>query len=263
MTERVIARRDVVASDPAYRTAIAELPLSARESAQILGAVVVLAGLAGWADAVQRAADGGAEAVVVIDPAPTPSATLRVLLDTVSIPVVVQRPLLRTDAARAAVAARAGMAPRLLAVDGSSPRSRMFEVVRDAAGWLRVLGGEPLALREADGPLALLETPSGIAATLSVVTAEGSGRGWLRVQALGEITTEVEAVDATARVVTLSRDGQTVAPMTYESAERLALRRALETLSEPVVPRDLEELLADSELARALLLAHVPTRLAS
>ncbi|SDG59676.1 hypothetical protein [Microbacterium pygmaeum] len=247
-TERV----EVVAEDASYLTAIAELPLSARRSRHVEGAVAVLSGDPGWVEAAQRAAIDGAVAVVIAAPAAAPSLQLRRLVDAATIPMIVQRPLLRPDVVQTAVTARAGAEPRLLTVDGAAPGAHKAVAVRDALGWLRSLSGERLTSRAGGDGLALLETRGGLAATLSVATADRSARSWLRVQVLGEVVTEVEVEEGRTQVTTLSSAGRLTAPTLFESAERLTLRRALRALSESSSPPDLADLLADCELADSL-----------
>ena len=97
----------VVAAAGAYRAAVAELPLSARLGAGPSGAVVVVPGDPGWVDAVRGAEEAGARAVLVADPEPAPVDQLRLLAQRTRIPVALERPLLRADAAADAQSARA------------------------------------------------------------------------------------------------------------------------------------------------------------
>ena len=79
--------------------------------------------------------------------------------------------------------------------------------------------------------------------------------GLLQVLALGEVRTEV-TVDQPAgltRLETSTEDGTLRAPERYESSARLALRRAIEAQSSGQPGTDLDELLEDMSLTRAVL----------
>ncbi len=239
-----------------YRAALAELPMSTRLVHHASGAIVVVPGVPGWVDTVLATATAGAVAVVVAEPAFVPSAELRRLERASTIPVVVERPLLRPDVILDARTARTGEpAPRIVAADGAARGSKLAIVARDAVGWLRVLTGEELAFVAADGALALFETLAGIAATMSVVVTERPGDGWIRAQALGETIIEVEVEGHGSRVTSATAAGRLTAPVRFESSERLAMRRALSSSATGDWPDDLGELAADTELVERTLLA--------
>ncbi|MGZ8805017.1 MAG: hypothetical protein ACXWZG_06950, partial [Microbacterium sp.] len=101
---------DVFAPAGAYRTAVAELPLSARRASGAAGSIVVVPAGSAWVDAVRAAAANGALAVVVADPASAPAAEVRRLAEGTHVPVIVERPLLRADVAADARATREGQA---------------------------------------------------------------------------------------------------------------------------------------------------------
>ena len=259
----------VVAPTEAYRAAVAELPLRTRLGDQAAGAVVVVPGETGWVHRVVVAAEAGARAIVVADPEPAPVAELRQLAERIRVPLVVERPLLRADAALDATAARAravGVArPRAIVLDGGAPAARLDVVARDAIGWGRVLAGHAPVLRSADRGLALLEAPDGIALALSVVATRRPGRGWIRAQVLGEILTAVDVEGRGCRIAVSTAGGQMIAPTRFESSERLAVRRALEAVDafEAVQagaadgadarPDDLSDLIADTESVEQIL----------
>ncbi|WP_439592898.1 hypothetical protein [Microbacterium sp.] len=246
-----MTRRPVVLTDDTaggrYRAAVAELPLTAQLAERAAGAVVVVTGVE-WVDAAFAAAEAGAAALIVADPAVAPADDLRRLGQRIVVPVVVERPLLRPDLAAQAVRGRGDDMPRVITVDAVAGAARRAVVVRDAVGWIRALAGDDLDVRSAAGGLALLETSAGIAATLSVA-ATSRGEGWIRARALGEVRTEVEVTGRDGRLATSSSAGRLRAPGLFESSERLALRRAIEAADSGERSADLAELLADSLLA--------------
>jgi hypothetical protein len=105
----------------------------------------------------------------------------------------------------------------------------------------------------ADEGLALLETSAGISGTLTAVATVRPDAGRIWVQALGEVITDVEVDGRAARLVTAGPAGSLIAPVRFESSERLALRRAVEALAERAAQTDLAELLADTELVERML----------
>lgn len=242
----------VVAPVGRFRAAIAELPLSARLADDVAGAVVVLGGATGWVDAALEAAASGAIAILVADPAVVPADGLRLLADELRIPLIIERPLLRHDVAQAAAAGRQGAAARALSADAGAGAARMSAVRRDALGWLRVLAREPLAVVGGDRELTLLRTASGIPVTLSVAPSERPRGGWIRAEALGETRTDVRLEAADVRVTTSTRAGVLIAPTLFESSERLAVRRAIESLTAADLAPDLDDLRADAALAEAI-----------
>jgi hypothetical protein len=245
----------VLAPTAAYHSALAELPLSTRATDLHAGAIVVVPGVDGWVDAALAAAEAGAVAVVVADPAFESSARVRLLAGTLHIPVIVERPLLRPDLAEDAIRRRMGAEPRLLLADASADVAQLTAVARESVGWLRVLAGGALSLTRADGALALFETGSGVGGAVSVVATSRPAGGLIRAQALGETTTDIEVEGRRARLVTSTGAGRVIAPARFESSERLALRRALEALTAQTGPSDLSELAVDTESAELFLAA--------
>ncbi|SFS12939.1 hypothetical protein SAMN04487846_2590 [Microbacterium sp. cf046] len=247
---------DVDAPAGRYREALAELPLSARHAARPEGAIVVVPGRGAWVDDALAAVSAGAIALVIAGPAAAPAAHLRRLAGT-RIPIVLERVLLRADVSADAVGARAatlgGMPPRVLVADVAASRAGLSAATRDAVGWLRVLAGESLTLVAADGGLALLETSTGTAATLTAVVTARSHAGRIRVQALGEVITDVAVEGRAARLATASPAGRLISPPRFESSERLAVRRAVEALAAQTTPTDLSDLVADTELVEQIL----------
>ena len=246
---------DVHAPAGRFREALAELPLSARPADRVNGAVVVVPGHAGWVDAALAAVSAGAIALVIADPAAVPAADLRRLAGT-RIPIIIERVLLRADVSADAVAARTaalgGVPPRVLVADVAASRAWLSAATRDAVGWLRILAGDALTTVAADDGMALLETSGGISATLTAVVMTRHDAGRIRVQALGEVITDVEVEGRTAGLVTTSPAGRLIAPSRFESSERLALRRAVEALAAQTAPTDLADLLADTELVERI-----------
>jgi hypothetical protein len=248
----------VFAPAGAYRAAVAELPLSARLADAPSGAIVVVPGGPGWVDGASAAVSAGAVAVLVAGVGFESSADLRRLAEA-GIPIIIERPLLRTDAAADAVAARTAasseMSPRIIVAEAAASRARLAAAMQDAVGWLRILAGETPTLVAADQGLVLLEASAGISATLTSVATGRPGAGRIRVQALGEVITDVEVEGRATYVTTASAAGRLIAPQRFESSERLALRRALEAVAGHTVPADLDDLLADAALVERLLLA--------
>ena len=249
---------DVHAPAGRFREALAELPLSARPADRADGALVVVPGHAGWIDASLAAVSAGAIALVIADPAAVPAADLRRLAGT-RIPIIIERALLRADVSADAVVARTaaldGVPPRVLVADVAASRAGLSAATRDAVGWLRILAGEALTTVAADEGLALLETSGGISATLTAVATARHDPGRIRVQALGEVITDVEVEGRTARLATASPAGRLVAPTRFESSERLALRRAVTAVAAQTTPTDLSDLLADTELVERIRIA--------
>ena len=240
-----------------YLTAVAELPLRTHLSDARSGAVVVVPGQGEWCDGVRAAHAAGAAAVVLAAPDPAPADAIDALIEDVAgLPVIVDRPLLRPDAAEDALAGRvfAGRhtAPRLITVDCAAPASDLAAATREAIGWLRRLSGGDLAHLSGDGGLALCE-PEGSAGTLAAITiVQVNGVSGLRIHALGEVVTEVEVSAARTVVSTSTSAGRMTAPSRYESAERLSLRRALDAMKGGEPPADLRDLAKDAALVGQL-----------
>lgn len=233
----------VHADEPRYLVAIAELPVTCRAAAEDGAAVVVTRGLG--------PALHGASVAVLVDP-----GAVEDLDDPGGCPVIVDRARLRAD-----VAADAGAHPGavLLSAHCVTTAAEMRDVVRDAVGWLRTLGGEVLGL---DGAHA---TPQGIvallrsgerAATLAVtVLADGdaAARPRLRALAVGADRVEVLVDGLGAAAVSVSTEaGTALLPARREARERLALRRAIDALPGHPAP-DLRDLRHDDRIAAAIL----------
>lgn len=239
-------------SERRLHDALAELPLSARRADGAQGAIVAVPGEAGWVDAALAAVSAGAVALVISDPVVVPAGELR-RLEKSRILVIVERTLLRPDVARDAVDARAAasdaLPARILAADVSASRAGLAAATRDAVGWLRIVAGESLELVAAGAGLALLKTSAGIPATLTAVVTGRADAGRIRVQGLGEVTTDIEVEGRAVRLATSSLAGRLFAPTRFESSGRLALRRALEAVAADATPSDLNDLIADTDLA--------------
>lgn len=248
-----------------YSAAVAELPVTTRPSDVQRGAIVVVSRNESWPDAVRAAITSGAAAIVLADPCVTGYSAMRALARDVTVPVIVERPRLRGDAIRKATATRvedgAVLWPNVVTVECEAPTELLAAVVRDAVGWLRVLSNATVAMSSSlvleTAGLALLESPRRAGAGLSMPlrwTAGGpSVDGWIRVNALGEQRTEIVVDGARATVAFENAGGRTIAPRSREGSPRLALRRAVQALSEAEVPTDLTELAADVELAHRIL----------
>jgi hypothetical protein len=243
----------VLTRDPRYRAALAELPRSARAADLPGGAVVVVPGDPGWVDATKAAVAAGAVAVVIAQPAFVPAGSIRRLADEVGIPVVVERALLRPDVGEDAASGRNGAAARLLVADGAARAAQVPVVAREAVGWLRALASAKLTMVGAAGSFSMLESDAGVPATLSIVATSRPGGGWIHVQALGEVITEVEVEEDDAQVATATAAGRLIAPPRYESSARLALRRALAAVTDRQEMQDLRGLAEDTDLVEQML----------
>ncbi|MFH8251193.1 hypothetical protein ACH3VR_12555 [Microbacterium sp. B2969] len=238
----------VFASSPAYRVAVAELPLATRTADRAAGAVVVLEGRAGWWDAATAAIEDGAVAIVATEPVAPPVEVLEALR---RVPVIVDRARLREDVV--ADVRRAAVVPRVLSALSQAPACT--HALRDAVGWLRVLAGGPLRVggSRRPGDPALLEPADGDGPLAALTSVEGPGMpDLMRVTAVAERRVEVEA--SRTRIVVSLADGAGVLiqPSRFESASRLALRRAIAALDDGGEPADLADLIHDATLARAL-----------
>jgi hypothetical protein len=137
---------------------------------------------------------------------------------------------------------------------------RLPELVRDAVGWTRTLAATPLVVATAaaasDGGSALLRSRLDDRVVGSMLTTATRPEGtFLRVQALGETTTEYELDEPAGRseLSTSTSRGRLVAPARYEAGERATLRRAVEAVVEQRPPMDLANLLHDAEAAAAIV----------
>lgn len=255
---------------PSYVAAVAELPLSAALTDDMRGAVAVVSGAGDWYQSLLAVRAGGAAAVVIAEPGVLPREALEIHPWPGGIPVVVERPRLRSDLVMDAVGARRGSPARLLTTECAAPAAALGGVICDALGWARSLGGGPLALRSSNATahsrIALLDfaDSDGEAVPITLSATVVGGRhagGLLQVLALGEVRTEV-TVDQPAgqtRLETSTAEGALRAPERYESSARLALRRAFDACGSGQPVTDLDDLLEDMALTRELLGANMPS----
>jgi hypothetical protein len=251
---------------PSYIAAVAELPVSAALTGDVSGAVAVVPGSGDWWQGMLAARAGGAAAVVLADPAVLPQKGIGACPWPGDIPVIVERPGLRPDVVADAVRARRGRPARIVTVECAAPAAGLAAVIRDGFGWARSLVQGPLTVQvcsaTAQARIALLDSGGSaggaIPVTLGATAAAGHhADGLLQVLALGEVRTEV-TVDQPAgltRLETSTEHGTLRAPERYESSARLALRRAIEARSSGRPGTELDELLEDMSLTRALLAA--------
>ena len=236
------ARVPVVAELPEYAVAVAGLPLSTERVDRAAGAIVVVDGATRWWDAAASALEAGAAAVLVAEPQEVPLervARLAGLAAKSGVPILVHRARLRDDLVAVALEQRAGSAPRVVVAECRATARDLPAMVRDAVGWTRALADERLAVAAASfGPAsgtALLRARAGgrVIGSLIVGTTIGEATV-LRVQALGEATTELE-IDAPlgrTELATSTVRGRLVAPTRFEAGERAALRRAVEAVAQ-------------------------------
>lgn len=254
MTDRV----PVVAELAHYRVAVAGLPVHAAPAEAMAGSIVVVDGATRWWDAAARAVDSGAVAVLVAEPRGVPLDAVRDLATGAGVPILVHRARLRADLVAQALEHREGLAPRAVVAECRAPAGRLVPMVRDAIGWMRSLATTPLAVASASaasaGGSALLRSGEDDRVVGSLIAAATHPEGeFLRVQALGETTTELE-IDAPAgraELATSTSRGRLVAPARYEAGERVALRRAIHAVG-GAAPSDLAELVHDEEAVVAM-----------
>ncbi|MFE1665127.1 hypothetical protein [Microbacterium sp. P02] len=251
-----------------YRAALAELTNAAVRTDSPSGAIVVVDGTGRWTERALSAATSGAAALVIAEPAPVPAAALDDLRAQVGgLPVIVSRSALRPDVIEDALRGRSDAgALDILLVDAMCTVTTRPDVVRDAIGWMRAVGGGGVRMLSSavqrGSVLAHLESvpPSGRAlpCSLSLAVAAGGWRGsLLRVSGLGAVRTEV-LIDSEARirtVDTLDERGSLRAPDRFEETARGALRRALDVLAGDSSATDLADLAADARVADAVLQA--------
>lgn len=250
--------------DGPYAAAIAELPLSAHRSPERHAAIVVISGRAGWAGRLDEAVAAGARAVILREPEAGDLADLDAAGAAAAVPIIVDRPLLRSDLVDD-VRAGAARAPALVQVECSASGAEFAAVARDAVGWARVLAGGALALEAsrstARGFSALLSWPGDDSVggvPVSIVATRRSGTDpWIRAIALGVERTEVtiDVARGSAVVERTSEAGRVIHPTRWESAERVVVRRAIEALESESIPSrgsaGLADLDADARLAAA------------
>ena len=248
------ARIPVVASLPEYRVAVAGLPMRTQAATGRAGAIVVVDGAGAWWDAAAEAVADGARAVLVAEPDRVPPVGLDSLAAASDAPVLVHRSRVRRDLVSRVVEARDGTSPRVIVAECRADHADLPSLVRDAVGWIRVLGGGPPEVVAAGGAVLLRQagTEAPVASLLATPTAAGGPV--LRVRALGEVTTELEIDDLLGRrdVSTSTAAGRLVAPALHESGARAALRRVLDMLALGDEPRDLADLRHDARVAGAI-----------
>ncbi|TDN91294.1 hypothetical protein [Microbacterium sp. BK668] len=245
----------VSAAPARYRGAVGELPVTALTSDSAAGSVVVVDGAGRWWDDAALAISAGAAAIVVSRPAPAPAAGVARLAGA---PVVLERPLLRPDTASDVEAAQAAApSASALVVECHASAAELGAALRDALGWVRQLApGAPALLSTAfaDGRgTALIDAGGGV--TVSLVAGASAGAppcGRIRATTLGETRLEVELEEGDIRLTTTDAAFRRVWPTRFESAERIALRRAAEAVRSGAMPSDLADYARDSALAEAI-----------
>jgi hypothetical protein len=263
-------RIGVVTALPDYVVAVGDLPRSARRVERAAGAIVVVDGSAEWWDAAVLVVEAGAAAVLVAEPDAVPLEAARALADRAvgwDVPILVHRARLRVDVLDVANGQRGGVAPRVTVAECRATGGDLPAMVRDAVGWMRELAGESLVVAAATvgahAGTALLRARDDGHVVGSLLLAVTSPEGAvLRVQGLGEATTELEFDAPLGRsgLATSTVDGRLVAPARYETGERASLRRAVGTLVRGKPSTDLDQLLHDAEVASVVLekSAHLP-----
>ena len=113
--------------------------------------------------------------------------------------------------------------------------------------------GRRSTLVAADGGLALLETSAGISATLTAVVTARPDAGRIRVQALGEVITDVEVEGRAGRLATASAVGRLVAPPGSSPRSDSRFGGAVEAFAAHTTPTDLDDLAADTDLVERML----------
>lgn len=236
---------------PGYAIAATELPATA--AGLDVAALAVVHG-PGW---TRDAASASSSVVIAAGGAEAAPAELRNLLAAGGPPVIVERPRLRRDVVEDALVARAGAPLRMVVAECAAGPGDVRATVRDAVGWSRELVG-PLALStahaDARAASALLLTRAASVPVILRATVARLERPFLRVTAVGEVTTEVviDELGGRTSVLTLSREGRREPPTRWETVERLTLRRALAALDGAAV-HDLVDLTHDTELAEQVL----------
>lgn len=236
----------VVTGLPRYAAAVAELAPRARLVREARGAVVVVDGARRWWLDAAEAASAGAVGVVVAEPRLAPPADG---LEDVRIPLVIARRRLRADVGAQARPARA---PRLIVADADGPAHGLATWLRDVVGWCRVVAGGPVridrAARSAGALLAAGSTPAGVPVSITVTTRDVGAAAACALVGIGEERTEVTWDEAAGSidVARVDAGGRHTAVPSRESAERLALRRALEAVAAGSAPDDLRDLRDDA-----------------
>lgn len=242
-----------------YGAAAAGLPLSSELVDDMAGAVVVVDGNGRWWHGVSAAERAGASAVIIAEPDGTPPATARELIDSIGVPVIVERRRLRRGLADLAIRRRGTGPLRALVAECSAAGAELPALVRDAVGWMRELTGGDLGVVSsavtATGGSALVRNAAwGVPGSL-VITVKRQHGMMLRVQALGEIGTEFDLDEPMGGVslATITRAGLLMEAEPFEAIEREALRRAVDAVSGAGMPPDLVDLLSDTAIASEIL----------
>ncbi|MEF2978448.1 hypothetical protein [Subtercola sp. YIM 133946] len=253
----------IVTDEPPYLAVLGELQPDVVVSTRAEGSVVVLDGADGWVTRMHAAAASGARAVVVFEPQGVGEPDHQALGGP-GIAVVLDRRWLRPDVAADASAARAGDTVRAVIVECAGLAAENQALVRDGVGWARVLAGGRLRVTSVGSTgaatIVLLEGPDALPVTLSFSTLPSAGAGGLvRVSALGETRTEVtvDGVAGCTEIQTATRGGVATAAQRFESAQRLALRRAMAAIASEgrSSPADLAEYSADAAVTAEILSA--------
>lgn len=252
-------RIPVLSALAGYRVAVAGLPMQAQPAREATGAIVVVDGATSWWDAAASAVRDGASAVLVAEPVEVPLDAVRDLAATAGVPIVVHRSRLRADLVERAVEQRSGVHPRIVVAECRASAEGLEAMVRDAVGWMRALADARLVVASASaaagGAAALIRShDDGVVGSVLATVTRPEG-ALLRVQALGETTTEVEIDEPVGRseLSTSTEQGRWVAPPCFEAADRVALRRALRAVGATGSSPDLIDLLHDGEAASRLL----------
>ena len=243
----------------AYSAALAGLPLRAREADLPAGAVAVVGGKDGGRAAFDALA-AGATGLIITASSSLSAAAARLIAAAGSVPVIVDRPLLRPDLVEQAIAGREGAAALVATAELRATGADAEGALRDAIGWSRALAGDSFGVVAAGGTPArfgaLLESVvRRIPLVLTVTKAtRPAGSPELHLAVLGETRSEVRLDPAAgiARVVTVDADGERIAAARREAGERLALRRCLDAVEQGVRTDDLAELAADAETTERL-----------
>ncbi|BDZ44447.1 hypothetical protein [Naasia aerilata] len=239
---------------PAYAVALRELPVSAVAAPAAQAEIHVVEGSA-------RPDGQLAGTVLVLAGDPPASAAGIEALRRSGARVVLERRRLRRDLVDDALAARAdrGAAPpRMLVAECLAGAEQLAAVLRDALGWSRELGGaltQDQSSADDEAVSALLAAGPDRIPVLLRATVAPDARSFVRVRALGEVTTEivVEELGSRCSVSTTDAAGREEAPRRFESVERFTVRRALAALAGEDLHDDVADLVADAALVDHIL----------
>ncbi|WP_221584675.1 hypothetical protein [Microbacterium sp. G2-8] len=231
--------------------------MSAHRAAAPDGAVAMIDGRGEWWIRAAHARDGGAAALVVSEPATAPAQEIWALADATTIPVVVQRSRLRPSSIDA-LRARLDGAPTALVAEAIATARDADVVLRDAAGWMRELGGGPVGfVAIARGGSALSAAGTAGASTASILLTESGSRApLLDIVGIAPLRSEVRLDEATGapRLAVAGADGTWIAPVALESVDREALRAAIDAVGAQPRRNDLRALAEDADAIAPLLL---------